>query len=134
MTDKTEHLQKLRGCCFRPGSWPLSPRFTSHIVFLFAGAFADASSLKISSRSPAASPASDARRLGRMPSVAQRALYRDRICRKSLGISISDAEEEWSNVDGLTRGNWEMRYKRCLMWFIVRLDSSSENRRMLEMS
>ena len=70
------------------------------------------SSLSISSRSPT-SPTSDARRLGRTPSVAQRALYRDRICRNSLEMSRSAAE--LSEVDGLTRGNKEMRSKRRLM-------------------
>lgn len=43
-----------------------------------------------------------ARKLGLTPRVEQRALYRDRICLNSFGMSKSDSMVD---VDGLLRGN-----------------------------
>jgi hypothetical protein len=60
----------------------------------------------------------DARMLGRMPNVAQSALYRDRICCISFTMSASAAEVSFGGEldgDGFTRGNWDISSKRCLM-------------------
>jgi hypothetical protein len=43
--------------------------------------------------------------LGWTPKIEQRALYRDRIWRKSFDISGEEAASESSEPDGLTRGN-----------------------------
>ena len=60
-----------------------------------------------------------ARRSDRTPKVEQSALYRERICPKSFGISRSESSE----TGGLTVGNCFMRSSRCLMWCAARLRS-----------
>lgn len=55
---------------------------------------------------------------GLVPKVAQRTLYRERICRKSFGMSRS----EGSAAEGFERGNCEMRSSRCAMLCRARLN------------
>ena len=58
--------------------------------------------------------------LGWTPRIEQRALYRDRIWRKSFDISGEEAASS-SELDGLARGNWEIYSSRCRMCWEARL-------------
>ena len=65
-----------------------------------------------------------ARKLGRTPNVAQRALYRALIWRNNLGISTSaegSDSEDPPEDEGLVRGNWEIVSNRTRMLWMARL-------------
>ena len=58
--------------------------------------------------------------LGWTPKIEQRALYRDRIWRKSFDISGEEVTSS-SELDGLTHGNWAIYSSRCRMCWEARL-------------
>jgi hypothetical protein len=66
------------------------------------------------------------------PIIEQSALYRDRIWRKSFIISGEEAASS-SELDGLTRGNWEIYSSRCRMCWEARLpQKKSDNKSFWE--
>ena len=68
--------------------------------------------------------------LGWTPRIEQSALYRDRIWRKSFDISGEEAASS-SELDGLTRGNWEIYSSRCLMCWEARLPRNKSDYKSL---
>ena len=71
-------------------------------------------------RSPSSDASLEDLSLGWTPRIEQSALYRDRIWLKRFDISSEEASSS-SELDGLTRGNWEIYSSRCRMCWEARL-------------